>query len=172
MVLRPQSISPPAICNSYLPTIFSNFLILCSISSFAIYSISPWLCSLFPPSICSIFFGLAVSFSALQHLFRPCSIFLRLFFEFLGSFAVFFPLLFSVFLSSCAIFLFLLFSVFLSGLPSEQSNLSHNWAIHCTYNMNGYNPKDLLPLLNGQKIIFFSLHSYLYPIWLILLWRL
>ena len=71
--------------------------------------------------------------------------------EFLSGFAVFLPLLFSVFLSGCAVFPLLLFSVFLSGLPSEQSNLSHNWAIHCTYNMNGYNPEDLLPIVEPTE---------------------
>ena len=41
-------------------------------------------------------------------------------------------------LPAFSVFLPLLFSVFLSGLPSEQSNLSHNWAIDCTSNMSGY----------------------------------
>ena len=68
----------------------------------------------------------------------------------------FFLLLFSVFLLGFAVFLPLLFSVFLSGLASKQSNLSHNWAIHCTYNMNGYDHGDFLTLFLFFYLIFFA----------------
>ena len=168
----------------FLPLLFAiviSLLFSVIFSYFAVFL--PLLFRVFPPGFAVFFLLLfAVSFSALQYLFRPCSIFFGL--------AVFFSVFFLNFLAALQYSSLCYFQYFSPAVQYFFSCYFQYFSLALQYFFSGYfqyfspacHRNNLICHTTGPSTApttwmatirkIYCHCSYLYPIWLILLWRL